>query len=53
MAKERQNNSEIILGKLRPLVTVTMLTASVRMRSELGVLHGLGRQLIADNQKLK
>jgi len=31
-------------------VKVTMLTASVEMRS---VLDGVGRQLIADNQKLK
>jgi hypothetical protein len=38
---------------VRPLVTVTMLTASGGMRSELGVLDGVGRQLIADNQKLK
>jgi hypothetical protein len=30
-----------------------MLTASVWMRSEFGVLDGVGRQLIADNQKLK
>jgi hypothetical protein len=30
-----------------------MLTASVRMRSELGLLDRVERQLIADNQKLK
>ena len=36
-----------------PLVKVTMLIASVRMRSELGALDGIGRQMIADNQKLK
>jgi hypothetical protein len=31
----------------------TTLTASVSMRSGLGALDGVGRQLIADNQKLK
>jgi hypothetical protein len=36
-----------------PLVKVTMLTASVRMRSELDVFDGVRRQSIADNQKLK
>ena len=38
---------------VRPLVKLTMLNASVRTRTELGVLDGVRRQLIADNQKLK
>jgi hypothetical protein len=38
---------------VRPLVSVTMPTASGGMRSEPGVLDGVGRQLIAEKQKLE
>jgi hypothetical protein len=39
-----------MVGRL--LVKMTMPTASARMISERGALDGLGRQMIADNQKL-